>query len=254
MLPSAWPPSTSPSNFRGPVSPGTCGIVIPMRDGMPFFKLALYSLLYFTDWPWTLCVVDNMSGLETRMALRKMAPKHNFTVVRYDEEFNFAAECNLGLRTLFSNPNVEYGVVLNSDAVVSPLWLSELLYTFTHPNCGQVGIAGPISNVAIPEQQKLTQNLVEKTERVSGFCMAIKRKVFEELQGFDEGFKGGGYEDWDICERALLAGHEIAVNRRVHVTHYWKCSRRGPDHDKAMAINREKFFAKHSRWQERLGA
>jgi glycosyltransferase involved in cell wall biosynthesis len=57
-----------------------------------------------------------------------------------------------------------------------------------------------------------------------GACMAVRRKVWQSLNGFDEmlgagsRFKAG--EDGDLALRALLAGHWIYETPAVSVTHY----------------------------------
>ena len=239
-----WPPFTKPSDPAGTVPPHTVGIVIPMRNGLRIFKLCLFSVLSLTDRPFSLVVVDNMSDLPVKKALRDLSVKHGFTVLRYDREFNFAAEVNLGLRHLFQNRHIQYGLVLNSDAVVEPFWLGNMMEAFRQPE--DYGIVGPVSNTAIPEQQLPRSHVIEPTNRmVSGFCMMFRREVFEQVGGFDEAFQYGGYEDWDFCERARRAGVPMGVNREVHVTHFWKCSRRGPLYDAAMAANRQRFIQKH---------
>ncbi len=179
--PSGWPASTSPS--KGSPPEGAVGIVIPVRDGLKFLKLALYSTLYFTDHPYSLTVVDNQSGLQTRKYLKSVAQNHAINVLRYDVDFNFAAECNLGLKYAFSFPEVRYGLVLNADAVVEPGWLSKLVTTLNERP--EYGLVGPVSNIAIHEQVRhRAQDLLE-TRRLSGFCLLMKREVFEATQGFD---------------------------------------------------------------------
>lgn len=257
-----WPISTEPSNPTAQVPEGTTAIVVPMRNGMKFFKLLYYSLLYFTDRPWVMAVVDNMSDLHVKKALRSMSVRADknaagettvvprFTVLRYDKPFNFAAQVNMGLEFLFQNRRVKFGCIINSDAVVEPYWLSGLLTTFKEPRLENLGIVGPTSDQAIPEQQKLKQPLFEGTARLSGFCMVFKREVFERTSGFDEGFEGGGFEDWDFCERARGLGYSVGVNRSVHVKHFYKCSRRHPDDDRRMNENKQRFISKYPQYAE----
>ena len=53
---------------------------------------------------------------------------------------------------------------------------------------------------------------------VSGSCMLVRRKVFEELGGFDESYFMYG-EDVDLCWRAHRAGYEVAWVPSASVTH-----------------------------------
>jgi len=245
-----WPHSTSP--FRADPPLNSVGIVIPMRDGMKFFKLCLYSVLNFTFPPYTLTVVDNLSGLRTKKQLRSLSQNHPFEVVRYDEPFNFAAQVNLGLRHAFRFPNIRYGLILNADTVVEPDWLTRLLEAIQSDNYGAVG---PISNVAIPEQEVgRKESMVKKVERLSGFCMLIRREAFENTDGFDEQFSGGGYEDQDFSIRLSKLGWLLGVDRRVHVHHFHRGFRVDKKHTEEMQENRVRFFEKHSALKEESNA
>lgn len=63
---------------------------------------------------------------------------------------------------------------------------------------------------------------------VSGSCMLVRRRVFEELGGFDESYFMYG-EDVDLCWRAHRAGYEVAWVPSASVTHVGGIStRRAP--------------------------
>lgn len=239
MLPNDWPRSTSPSNQ---VPANSVGIVIPVRDGLKFLKLCLYSVLYFSDFPYSLTVVDNMSGLQTKKFLRSVSQNHDINVLRYDEEFNFAAQCNMGLKQLFANPNIKYGLVLNADAVVEPGWLSKLVMGLAVDS--SFGIIGPVSNKAIPEQQLAKEPNLLEGHRVSGFCMMMTREVFEQTKGFDEGYTAGGFEDWDLCLRARELNFKVIIHGEVHVHHFYKMFRQD-NFDQQLKNNEARFFQQH---------
>ena len=235
-----WPHSTVPFRTDPPLN--TVGIVIPMRDGMKFFKLCLYSVLNFTFPPYMLTVVDNLSGLRTKRQLRSLSQNHPIEILRYDEPFNFSAQVNLGLRHVFSFPNVKYGLILNADTIVEPDWLTHLLVIM---NSDKYGAVGPLSNVAIPEQEGRRENIVELTRRLSGLCMLIRREAFEEVGGFDEQFVGGGYEDQDFTLRLLNTGWKLGVARRVYIHHFHRAFRTEEKHTEEMELNRVRFNEKH---------
>ncbi len=229
---------------RSGLPAGSVGIVIPVRDGLPFFKLALHSVFSFSDHPYRLTVVDHLGGLATKRYLRSVAQNHAIDVLRYDEPFNFAAEVNLGLRHVFADPAVRFGLVLNADAVVEPFWLSRLVATLQLET--GAGIVGPVTNVAIPEQQRNRGDALLETGRVSGFCLALSRAVWEKTGGFDESFVGGGFEDWDLCVRARQAGFRVLVDATVYVHHFYNAFRgREPGSRAQMQANEKRFFEKH---------
>jgi len=43
----------------------------------------------------------------------------------------------------------------------------------------------------------------------TGAALAIRRVLFEQVGGFDEGYKRGYFEDVDLCEKAKAKGYEI---------------------------------------------
>jgi GT2 family glycosyltransferase len=235
-----WPHSTPPCKADPPAN--AVGIVIPVRDGLKFLKLNLYSVLYFTSHPYVLTVVDNLSGLKTKQFLRSFEQNHAVDVLRYDEPFNFAAEANLGLRNVFSR-GAQFGLVLNADAVVEPDWLGHLVDTMLRNK--EAAAVGPISQVGNPEQMGARTDELYDVRRLSGFCMMIRKSAFEQSGGFDESFLGGGFEDWDLSQRLLGLGWKLLVDRRVFVSHFHKGFRRLPEHNEMMLANRDKFFAKH---------
>ena len=241
-----WPHSINPSKKNH--ANHTVGIVIPVRDGLKFLKLAIYSVLYFTDFPYSLIIVDNESGLTTKKYLRSLTQNHDISVLRFDEAYNFSAECNLGLKYAFSQPNIEYGLVLNADTIVEPNWLSKMVMAMN--SSSKIGVVGPVSNIATQEQSRGRGNQLIKSKMVSGFCMMLRKQVFQDLGGFDENFKGGGWEDTDFCQRAQEKGWDSYINTEVFVHHFWKAFRRLKEHDEMMLKNRAYFYKKHSNYQE----
>lgn len=244
-----WPLSTSPFKpdpQRGLHSPpdGTVGIVIPVRDGLPFFKLAFHSILSFTDHPFMLVIVDNQSGIKTKGYLRQLEKNHPISVLRYDKEFNYGAEINLGINYLFRFPAVKYGLAFNADAVAEPNWLSTMIRAIKTKD--RIGIVGPVTNVAIPDQEFPKSDKLNEVGWVSGFCMMFKRKVFEDVGGFDESFVGGCFEDRDFCERARPFGWASYVNTGTHIHHFGHGFRERDTETQDRAFeNKKRFFDKH---------
>ena len=105
---------------------------------------------------------------------------------------------------------------------------------------GRVGLVGPMSNYAAPPQ--LVENVPyhDLTEmsgfartwrdehrgewftvpKLSGFCLLMKRAVFDAIGGLDERFGLGFFDDDDLAERARRAGFELAVAHDLFVHHF----------------------------------
>ncbi len=219
------------------------GIVIPVRNGLKFFKLCFHSLLSFTDHPYMIEIVDHLGDLSTKKYFRAMHSNHQVYLTRYDEEFNFSAEVNLGIKNCFKFPEVKYACILNADTVVEPGWLGKMMKAMEMNE--RVGIVGPLSNKTNPEQMnKDRTDTIGIAQRVSGFCMLFRREVWEELGGFDENFKGGTFEDWDFCERARRKGWHVIIDGTTYIHHFYKRFRKN-DFDGYVKTNENLFFEKH---------
>ena len=103
-----------------------------------------------------------------------------------------------------------------------------------------IGLVGPMSNYAAPPQ--LVENvpyrdIAEMHEfarrwrdehrgkwftvpKLSGFCLLMKRAVYEKIGGLDERFGLGFFDDDDLAERARRAGFELAVAHDLFVHHF----------------------------------
>ena len=56
--------------------------------------------------------------------------------------------------------------------------------------------------------------------KLSGFCLLMKRAVYETIGGLDERFGIGIFDDDDLAERARRAGFELAVAHDLFVHHF----------------------------------
>jgi glycosyltransferase involved in cell wall biosynthesis len=105
---------------------------------------------------------------------------------------------------------------------------------------GPIGLVGPMSNYAAPPQLidgVPYQEMAEMPDfarrwrdahrgewftvpKLSGFCLLMKRAVYEAIGGLDERFGLGFFDDDDLAERARRAGFELAVARDLFVHHF----------------------------------
>ena len=130
----------------------------------------------------------------------------------------------------------------------------------------RIGLTGPMSNYASPPQLVENvpyTNLEEMQEfarrwraerrgqwftagKLSGFCLLMKRAVYEAVGGLDQQFGLGLFDDDDLAERARRAGFELAVAHDLFVHHFGSRTFAGAgiDAEKLLQENSDKFSRK----------
>jgi GT2 family glycosyltransferase len=108
------------------------------------------------------------------------------------------------------------------------------------PTPGAIGLVGPMSNYAAPPQlvdRVPYRDIVDMhhfarrwrdehrgkwftVPKLSGFCLLLKRAVYEAVGELDERFGLGFFDDDDLAERARRAGFELAVAHDLFVHHF----------------------------------
>lgn len=221
-----WPRSYRPYRSAPPVN--SVGLVMPVRDGLKFFKLAFHSVLNFTDHHYMMAVVDNLSSDETKKQLRSAGNNHRVSVFEY-AEVNRSASINLAMRQLFSFDSVSFGCVIAQDAIVEPHWLSNLIRPFSGDKT--LGAVCPDSNVG-------------------GSCVLFRRKAFETVNGYDESFHGS-YEDADFFERLRQRGYTVKTEPNVYVHRFHTTDEFKLSTEYERAESKRRFF---ERYPERQAA
>ena len=82
--------------------------------------------------------------------------------------------------------------------------------------------------------------------KLSGFCLLMKRAVFDAIGGLDERFGLGFFDDDDLAERARRAGFELAVAYDLFVHHFGSRTfvGNGVDANRLLDENAARFAAK----------
>jgi len=101
----------------------------------------------------------------------------------------------------------------------------------------------PDGHVALPEDAQ-----TRETDWISGVGMLVRRAVFDEIGGFDEGFFLY-FEEVDFCRRARRAGWKSWTVADAPVTHIGSVSTGMEDRARALPAywfdSRERYFLKH---------
>ncbi|MCK5460681.1 glycosyltransferase [Candidatus Gracilibacteria bacterium] len=113
-------------------------------------------------------------------------------------------------------------------------WLSSLAKELQNEKVGAVSLKIPhleekdrigyiytIENWALEPTWIVPNNLnsVQQTPAIPGGCFGIQKKVFEKLDGFDEGLKLWGREDFEFSLRIWRAGYDLVFSPKSAIAH-----------------------------------
>jgi GT2 family glycosyltransferase len=166
----------------------------------------------------------------------------------------------------------DYLVALHDDTLVTPGWLSRLLALMAIDPA--VALVGPALSSCGGGAQSAGMRTYRRTAELplfgeqwsvshhaelalfsplSGACLVMRRQVAEAIGGFDPGFAGGIYADYDFCVRAARRGHRMAIAFDVFVHHQGGATfgRLGLDRRAIAEIAWRRFCAK---WNHPPGA
>jgi GT2 family glycosyltransferase/glycosyltransferase involved in cell wall biosynthesis len=230
-------------------------IIIPVYNALEFARACVDSVYDSrTSVPFEVIVVDNGSDPEVGTWLaREQEQRQHFRAVHFDQPLGFARAVNEGaLRAKH-----DALVVLNSDTLVTDTWLDGLRDALLSDS--RLGVVSPLTNYAgnplqvdprakslHPHQARRyaarirgRKELIYEPERVTFFCVMIRRELWKSLAGLEEGYGLGNGEDNDFCLRTRLAGYRLAVAQNVFVFHQGHATFR------ANVLDREAWIARN---------
>ena len=183
-------------------------------------------------------IIDNNSSDGSQDFIKKKFPSIN--IIELDKNYGFAEGYNVGLK----NISEELICIMNNDIEVSDNWLDPILIHFDkNPDsiaqplildyknrkffeyAGAAG--GYIDKFGYPYcrgrifdsiEENHDQYKDEKIFWASGACMIIPKKIFIELNGFDDYFFAH-MEEIDLCWRAFNKGYECFSISDSYVYH-----------------------------------
>jgi len=155
---------------------------------------------------------------------REICERFNYIRLINQENKGLSAARNVGIETATG----EIVAFTDSDCVADPDWLTYLVTTFIRS--GRAAVGGP--NFPPPEDTLVPSAVAvspggpthvllndEVAEHIPGCNMAFRKKVLEEIHGFDPVFRAAG-DDVDLCWRLQNAGYQIGFSPAAVVWHF----------------------------------
>ncbi|MCW6511935.1 glycosyltransferase [Lichenifustis flavocetrariae] len=202
-------------------------IIIPTRDHCNLLRECIDSIQSDTDYPSqqvTIVVVDNGSTQAATIAyFAELRSNPGVLIVPSPGPFNFAKLCNVGA----FHAKGDVVVFLNNDTtVLRRHWLQALVKQALKPDVGVVGAhllypdgttqhGGVVLGVQGVGAHRLKPaavgpagqiDLPREMVAVTGACLALRRRLFETLGGFDPVLKVA-FNDVKLCASAYEAGY-----------------------------------------------
>ena len=252
-------------------------IVIPNKDHVEDLRRCITSVLEKSTYDnFEIIVVENNSTTqEIKAYYEELAGVEKVKIVTYQGDFNYSAINNLGV----SHATGEYLVLLNNDTeVITVNWLEELLMYAQREDVGAVGgklyyadktiqHAGVVIGLGAHRTAGHThykqhrQNLgymgrlcyAQNVSAVTGACLMVKKSLYEEVGGLDEGF-AVSLNDVDLCLKLRKKNFLNVFTPFAELYHYESISRGLDDNgEKAERYNRESERFREI-WKEELEA
>jgi GT2 family glycosyltransferase len=240
-------------------------IVVVSFGSLVYTRMCVETVLANSDdRPFELIVVDNASSDGSREYLEQLAGRDaRVSLIANDSNVGFPAACNQGLAAARGDDLV----LLNSDTMVAPGWLSRLT---SYLGAEGADLVGPVTNrigneAEVPVAYETYGDFLREAgararaqcgeafeiETLTMFCLAMRRAAWEAIGPLEESFGLGTLEDDDYSKRARESGLRLLCAEDVLVHHFGEASFGelfgDGEYGRLLADNRARF---ESKWGE----
>lgn len=241
-------------------------IIIPVYNQINYTYNCLKSILQETsNIKYEIIIADDVSSDKTKEILEFV---HGITVVRNDKNLGFLRNCNHAA----SVAKGQYIFFLNNDTKVLSNWLEPLVELMEKDQTiGMTGSKLIFSNGTLQEAggivwsdasawnfgrgddpTKSEYNYVKEVDYISGAAIMIRKKLWEDIGGFDERYVPAYCEDSDLAFEVRKRGYKVVYQPLSQIVHFEGVSN-GVDTNSGIkryqVENNEKFRLK---WQDEL--
>jgi GT2 family glycosyltransferase len=198
-------------------------------------------------------VIRSWEYIRAHKGISKIAYPKGFNyrigkIIKLSHNSGFATACNIGAK----HSKGEYLLFLNADCIPTPNWINPMLELMEKDE--SIGIVGNLQlkqdgtidsagsewmwdsrsfehigrNIFNGQRLKKTMNMsncpesileVAEREMVTGCCFMIRKKLFEEVEGFDVNYRIGYWEDSDLNMKVRSSGYKVYYQPNSIVYH-----------------------------------
>ena len=261
--------------YAVPQPPPLVSIVIPTRDRVDLLRTCIESINARTTYDRReIVIVDNDSREPAAVEyLAKLARQGTARVVPYAQPFNYAAQCNLGVREA---QGALIALVNNDIEVVTPQWLDELVSLAARPDVGLAGAtlfypdgtlqhAGVVLGLnGVGDRPWIgtrrgfagPYGRARAVREVSGLitaCAVVARDRYLGAGGMNETL-AVSCNDLDLCLRLARAGYRHLVTPYAELVHHESASRGLADDPANARLARDEEARFAALWRRELEA
>lgn len=248
-------------------------IIIPNKDAKEDLEKCVNSILTKSTYEnYEILIVENNSaGSEIFAYYKQLSKNPKIRLLRWKYPFNYSAINNYAA----SKAKGEYFLFLNNDTeVITTGWIEELLGFCQRKDTGIVGaklyygnntiqhagtvigIGGIAGHMFVDMDRERSgymhkASIIQDLSAVTAACMMVKRKVFEQVHGFEEKL-AVAFNDVDFCLRVRELGYLVVYNPYVELYHYESKSRGTEDSKEKVRRFQSEIEFMRCRWESFL--
>lgn len=252
-------------------------IIIPNKDHVDDLRRCVTSIIEKSTYDnYEIVIVENNSETKEIFSYyEELKNNPSIKIVTFKGAFNYSAVNNFGVGAATG----DYVLLLNNDTqVITVNWLEELLMYAQREDVGAVGgklyyadktiqHAGVVIGLGAhrtaghTHYRQKRENLgymgrlcyAQDVSAVTGACLMVKKKLYEEAGGLDEGF-AVSLNDVDFCLKLRQLGYLNVFTPFAELYHYESVSRGlDTDGEKAARYNEESARFRE-KWKVQLEA
>lgn len=254
-------------NWPVPTPAPLVSIIIPTKNGQSLVRQCLESIEQRTNYSnFEILLIDNQSDdLEALAYFDQLAQEGRVNLLTYRKPFNYSAINNYAV----TQAKGEVIVLMNNDIeILTPIWLSEMVSHCCRDEIGCVGaklsypdqslqhagVVLGIGGVAGHSHKYFPRHhpgyfkrlsIVQNLSAVTGACLGVRKKVFEQVGGLNEQDLAIAFNDVDFCLKVQQAGYRNLWTPYIEMIHHESVSRGYEDTpEKVARFNKEVDYMK----------